>query len=467
VGSVSQVSVAVSWSASSDDVGVAGYGYYRAGSLVGNGTGTSYTFSGLACGTSYVFAVDAYDAAGNRSGKASVTGSTSACSTTPPPPPPPSGSAANLWVDPNGGTCVRQASAGAYADAQACSWSQAYQAAQTGDLILVRGGSYGNVKLGPNKSSISAPGVTFRTATGEQVTMGEFENGAWQTNGGGANNLTLIGPVSSRTFQADYISNLTVDGWTVDCGGCVGIQTFHLDSDNVTVRNSEIRNNTDAPLIWISGNNLSFENNRIHDAALNPSSGAHTECMYAWDVTNLTLKRNHFYRCAVMDVFITGSSVANGGYIENNIFEKPSPGSNAFHFRNGGDPSPDPSNWDFRYNTFLGPLSISTSENPVGSGGMRIIGNAFLSTAPSCNQANTTWSHNAFVSGACGTGAITNTLTTYLNGFTNTTTPGTYTLTTTSVLIDKGSPTNYPALDLLGTTRYTGAAPDIGADESS
>ena len=88
--------------------------------------------------------------------------------------------------------------------------------------------------------------------------------------------------------------------------------------------------------------------------------------MYAWDVTNLTLKRNHFYHCAVMDVFITGGSTAEGGYIENNVFEKPwsttgniSNSALAFHFRNGGNPSPDPSDWDFRYNTFLGPLSIS------------------------------------------------------------------------------------------------------------
>jgi chitodextrinase len=465
VGSATQSSLLLSWSPSSDNVGVTGYGYYRNGSLVGNGTGTSYTFAGLACGSSYTLGVDAYDAAGNRSARASVSGSTAACSPTPTPPP--SGSAANLWVDPSGGSCVRQASPGAYADAQACSWNQAYQAAQTGDLVLVRGGSYGDVNIGPNKSSIGAAGVTFRTASGEQVVVGEFENGAYWNNGGGANNLTLVGPIRARSFIADFTSNIVVDGWTVDCEGCIGVQTFHIsDVNNVVVRNSDIGNNLDNSLVFVSGSNISFENNRIHDAGLRSGSGAHTECMYVWQTTNLTLKRNHFYRCAIMDVFITGSAVANGGYIENNIFEKPSPGSNAFHFRNGGDPSPDPSNWDFRYNTFLGPLSFSTSENPVGSGGVRLIGNAFLSTAPSCNHVNTTWSHNAFISNPCGPGAITNTLTTYLAGFTNTTTtPGTYTLTSTSILIDKGSTATYPPTDRSGVARYSGTAPDIGAYE--
>ena len=39
LGAVSQTSAAVSWSASTDNVGVTGYGYYRGGSRIGNGTG--------------------------------------------------------------------------------------------------------------------------------------------------------------------------------------------------------------------------------------------------------------------------------------------------------------------------------------------------------------------------------------------------------------------------------------------
>jgi hypothetical protein len=171
-----------------------------------------------------------------------------------------------------------------------------------------------------------------------------------------------------------------------------------------------------------------------------------------------------------MDVFITGGDVANGGYIENNVFEKPwsytgqiSNTAYAFHFRNGGSPSPDPNNWDFRYNTFVGPLSVS-SENAVGSGGMRLVGNLFLVGAP-CGKANTTFSYNAFVSGACGTSSITNSLSTYQAGFTATGDPGDYSLRSTSVLRDKGNPASFPGVDRSGTVRYKGGAPDIGAYE--
>jgi hypothetical protein len=101
----SATSVSLGWNAATDNVGVTGYGLYRDGTLTGTGTPTSTTFSGLACGTSYALAIDAYDAAGNRSAKASMGASTAACPTQPPP----SGSA-NVYVSPGGsdGTCVRR-----------------------------------------------------------------------------------------------------------------------------------------------------------------------------------------------------------------------------------------------------------------------------------------------------------------------------------------------------------------------
>lgn len=58
-------SVALSWPASTDDVGVAGYRVYRGGSLVHTTTATSWTDSSVTAGTTYSYRVDAYDAAGN------------------------------------------------------------------------------------------------------------------------------------------------------------------------------------------------------------------------------------------------------------------------------------------------------------------------------------------------------------------------------------------------------------------
>jgi len=74
-----QTSISVSWTASTDNVGVSGYGKYANNSLVTSGAGTTYTFGSLNCATSYNLAVDAYDAAGNRSAKTTISASTAAC----------------------------------------------------------------------------------------------------------------------------------------------------------------------------------------------------------------------------------------------------------------------------------------------------------------------------------------------------------------------------------------------------
>jgi chitodextrinase len=59
--------VNLSWTASTDDVGVAGYRVYRDGALVASPVGTTVTITGLSASTVYAFTVAALDAAGNAS----------------------------------------------------------------------------------------------------------------------------------------------------------------------------------------------------------------------------------------------------------------------------------------------------------------------------------------------------------------------------------------------------------------
>src|SRR2546430_4613756 len=82
---LTQTSITLSWSASSDNIAVSGYTVYRNGGSVATTGTTGYTVSGLACNTPYTLAVDAYDAAGNHSGQASITATTTACSDSSPP----------------------------------------------------------------------------------------------------------------------------------------------------------------------------------------------------------------------------------------------------------------------------------------------------------------------------------------------------------------------------------------------
>jgi autotransporter family porin len=82
ISNVGQTSLTLSWAAAADDVGVAGYRLYRNGALVATATSLSFQHSGLACGTSYTLAVEAFDAAGNTSARAATSAATAACSST-------------------------------------------------------------------------------------------------------------------------------------------------------------------------------------------------------------------------------------------------------------------------------------------------------------------------------------------------------------------------------------------------
>ena len=83
VTAATDTTVALSWTASTDDVAVTGYGLYLSGSRTSETTGTTGQFTGLKCGTTYTLGVDAKDAAGLRSAPATLSTATSPC--TPPP----------------------------------------------------------------------------------------------------------------------------------------------------------------------------------------------------------------------------------------------------------------------------------------------------------------------------------------------------------------------------------------------
>jgi chitodextrinase len=77
-------SVSLSWTASTDNVGVAGYNILRNGTKVGTSATTSFTDSSVASNTTYTYTVTAFDAAGNVSPSSSPVTVTTPADTTPP-----------------------------------------------------------------------------------------------------------------------------------------------------------------------------------------------------------------------------------------------------------------------------------------------------------------------------------------------------------------------------------------------
>jgi chitodextrinase len=94
--SLSQGRVALTWTGSTDDVGVTSYSILRDGAQVGSSTSTSYTDQTTAPNTTYTYTVVAFDGAGNASAP-----SNSVTVTTPPP-------VSSLTFTPGGDTYVQQ-----------------------------------------------------------------------------------------------------------------------------------------------------------------------------------------------------------------------------------------------------------------------------------------------------------------------------------------------------------------------
>ena len=75
---ISQTTLDLNWTASTDNVGVTGYDVFQGATNLGTVTGTSVSITGLTAGTSYTFSVKAKDAAGNVSGASNTVNATTA-----------------------------------------------------------------------------------------------------------------------------------------------------------------------------------------------------------------------------------------------------------------------------------------------------------------------------------------------------------------------------------------------------
>ena len=167
--SVTQTAMKLSWNASSDNVGIAGYRLFLNGGQVGTSATTSFNFAGLTCGTSYTLGVAAYDAAGNVSGTAATTGVTSACAS--------GAGLANLFVSPTGSDsgCSRSSSPIGYAQASGhvcASPAKACKLAQSGDTVILEDGTYKSHMDGCAEGHQSyAQNVVFEPEPGHECPM--------------------------------------------------------------------------------------------------------------------------------------------------------------------------------------------------------------------------------------------------------------------------------------------------------
>ncbi len=435
--SITTSSVTLSWNASSDNVGVTGYGVYRNGASLGNTTVRTYAATGLACGTGYTFQVDAYDAAGNRSTRSSLSTTTGSC-----PVPPPSGS--TLYLSPSGSD-----SAACTAAAPCRSFNRAYLVASPGQTVEVAAGSYGSQTINSDAAKTSAADVVFAPAAGAAVTLGALN-------------------VSAKHFE---VRDITLSEWNLSPG-----------TDDVTLRNLNVRGGifitgaTNVSIVggsvgpgvdyhpqfapWPAGSpisNIVIDGVDFHDWT-RTSTAVHTECLQIAGGIGITIRNSTFRNCAVMDLSITeynGSGPPTDYTIENNVFgPSVSGGYYSLQFNSNASAL---RNILIRNNSSTQEFLIDNAQPTITN--VRVVANIAPIVSYLCSS-RITYARNVWQGATCNS-----TDKNAPSGFRNAAALD-YRLSAGSAAINAGDPTNFPAADMDGQARPLGGAPDAGAYES-
>jgi chitodextrinase len=445
-------SVTLSWSASSDDVGVEGYRVYRNGTSIADAATATHTVGGLACATSYTFAVEAYDAAGNVSSRASVNASSGAC---------PTSTAADVYLSPtgsDGSPCT--------ASAPCKSFDRAYQKAQLGDVVQLAGGTYPNQLL--HAANAKAPEtaladlVMFRPAPGAAVKVG---------------NLDIRVPhiefrdMEIAKFKARYYV-LDPDLYASGDLTFRNVKTHHFSLNsvqhvrvvNVDVGPNRNPENGDWPQDGIfvgtypqdarDVTDILFDDVYVHDVT-EPTSDAHSDCVQFTAGIDVIIRNSRFEDCEHADLMIKADQGPIDGFlIENNFFDR----TLSAHFAiNLYETSRGCRDVLIRNNT-----ALQNIRSDACSGGT-MTGNIQPSMAShACSAANVELSWNVYESGVeCGPGDLVTPV-----AFVNRATFD-LRLASGSAAVDRGNPSSYPEKDIDGQARPKGGAPDAGAHERS
>jgi hypothetical protein len=316
---------------------------------------------------------------------------------------------ANLWVDADGGSCVRHDEPVEYVTEEACATpTQAWGQTKPGDAVSVRAGRYRKTVLASRPASADKRTV-LRAARGERAVLEELDVG-------GVEHLTVRGfrVEPDRTIEDNNDKVLNVGEFARD----VRLERIVLDVqgevrdglgvsggvDGLVVAESELCCNASdgggagGKLIQMQNagdaygpnRNITLDRNRIH-TNVQAVGTDHMECLYIAAVTQLTLSRNHFYDCSLNTIEGAFGSIPQVDWtIENNVFEHADMGVGSVPLDLTA--CNERSNWVVQYNYF------AQGAEPCDGTGVTFRGN--VGRSGGC-QPGAVYEHNIWADGAC------------------------------------------------------------------
>ncbi len=429
-GAATQTSIALAWNASTDNVGVAGYRVYRDGQSVGTTTNRSYTFSGLSCGTSYAFGIEAYDAAGNVSNRTQATGNATTAACDPGPEPEPGDATRFVSTERQRlghlhagravpqlrprragrepgrgrpGRCRHLRRPAVQRDLRAYRRRTSHFRPAAGARVVLAGLGFGGSEANQGPDFITVEGMEL-TTRGSEPGAGNQE-GIWI--GPGSTNISLI-DMDAGSVNTWFADKVTIKGG--DYGPCHAVW-----GQNNVCGNTKFDVTTN---VLVDG--ATFHDYRFDETCFTVSGAdCHWECMYINGSKNVTIRNSKFRQCAIFDIFatISGPDAAQLGHdgllIENNWFGAPyteslgggSPGRpSAVSLAWCQNSSKGYKNTTVRFNSFARNTHLQIDPNPsCVFDNINVVGNLMMWDG--C-QSRWAWQYNvwstAWRTGSCG-----------------------------------------------------------------
>ena len=361
--------------------------------------------------------------------------------------------------------------------------------AASGDLILLRDGTYPGVRLsarkrltiqgaGPARPSLGQVVVSAANQTLRHLLVENRDNQPPTECNFALLDYTLFVCGPENTFD-DVIVDALRHG-TGDPAMKGGLQVTDT-ATKLVFRNGEIRGVWDTKGFQGGADDMLIENTTFSDIRITPAGGAvdvHNECAYVNGGDNQRWIGNRFLLCPGMALFFTnynGGPPYTGVVLDGNLFTHPLNDGGNFHggaalvIGNGFNGQNLVTNWIIRYNTFeVPPLIDSTPSTADDNGSARFYGN--LGADGACGIPEWTYSYN--VGETCGgKGEVQvrpginmpgrqNQAPFYVDAPRLDFRPR-----MGSAAIDRGDPDAFPQVDADGVRRPLGGKPDAGAFE--
>ena len=201
---ISATQINLTWTASADNVGVAGYRIYRGGTQIATASTNSYSNTGLNSSTNYSYAVAAYDAAGNVSGQSAAASATTLAQQTSSDSAPP----AISLTAPNAGAAV--------SGTVTVSASTSDNVGVTGVMFKLDGANLGSEDT---TSPYSISWDTTAASNGSHLLTATARDAAGNQTTSASRTVTVINTVDDNQAPADNSGNTSDNSTTTDDSG--------------------------------------------------------------------------------------------------------------------------------------------------------------------------------------------------------------------------------------------------------